>query len=108
MKRVAFKSYKKWKVLSKLDWLIKKNVLNYFISNNSKLASNSLIDSEVKTYCKKKLSSHSKNKVFISELKKMCIVSGKGRSVYRIGLSRVKVRELQSMGLILGLKKFYW
>ena len=103
MKRVAFKSYKKWKVLSKLDWLTKKNVLNYFISNEK-----DNIDYELKTYCKKKLHSHSSNRPFISKLKKMCIVSGKGRSVYRLGLSRVKVRELQSMGLILGLKKFYW
>ncbi len=103
MKRVAFKSYRKWKVLSKLDWLTKKNVLNYFISNKSYN-----VDSELKTYCKRKLQSRSSNRPFISKLKKMCIISGKGRSVYRLGLSRVKVRELQSLGLILGLKKFYW
>jgi len=103
MKRVALKSYRKWRVLSKLNWLTKKNALNYFISNNS-----DSINSELKTYCKRKLSSHSANKPFITKLKKMCIISGNGRSVYRLGLSRVKLRELQSMGLILGLKKFYW
>lgn len=103
MKKVAFKAYRKWKVLSKLDWLTKKNTLNYFISNKTHN-----IDSEVKIYCKRKLSYQSKNRPFTSKLKKMCILSGKGRSVYRIGLSRVKLRELQAMGLILGLKKYYW
>lgn len=103
MKKVAFKAYKKWKVLSKLDWLTKKNALNYFIRNTALLP-----DPEIKTYCKKKLGVKSTNRPFISRLKKMCIISGNGRAVYRIGLSRVKLRELQSLGLILGLKKFYW
>lgn len=45
---------------------------------------------------------------FKSKVKNVCIISGRSRSVNYLGLSRMKIREYQLMGVITGLKKYSW
>lgn len=43
---------------------------------------------------------------FKSKVKNVCIITGRSRAVNYLGLSRIKIREFQSMGVIVGLKKY--
>lgn len=45
---------------------------------------------------------------FKSKVKNVCRISGRSRAVNYIGLSRMKIREYQMMGVITGLKKYSW
>src|ERR1700761_7823474 len=45
---------------------------------------------------------------FKSKIKNVCIISGRSRGVNYLGLSRMKIREYQLMGVITGLKKYSW
>lgn len=43
---------------------------------------------------------------FKTKCKGVCIITGRTRAVNYLGLSRMKIREYQAMGLIHGLKKY--
>lgn len=55
----------------------------------------------------KKLSKLNKRN-FKSKIKNICRISGRSRGVNYLGLSRMKIREYQLMGVITGLKKYSW
>jgi len=80
---------------------IRKNVLKFFIYN-------SMTDMYERTILYKKLSKLNKNRFFKTSCKNVCIITGRSRGINYLGLSRIKIREYQSMGIICGLKKISW
>jgi ribosomal protein S14 len=53
----------------------------------------------------KKLAKIDRLRFFKSMSKNVCIITGRSRGINYLGLSRIKIREYQAMGIIIGLKK---
>jgi len=77
-------------------------ILYKFLQQNSKLTNSQRLHySRALTFLPRNSS--------ISRIKNRCILTGRGRSVYRdFQLTRIKLRELASFGLLMGIKKSSW
>jgi len=77
---------------------IKKKTLKVLIFNHE-------ISMGHRLFLTRKLSKLNKRN-FKSKIKNTCIISGRSRGVNYLRLSRMKIREYQLMGAIVGLKKY--
>jgi ribosomal protein S14 len=77
---------------------VKKWALKFFIFNQS-------IDIYDRILLYKKLSKLNKKRFFTTAHKNVCVITGRSRGINYLGLSRIKIREYQAMGIIHGLKK---
>ncbi len=79
---------------------IKKKTLKVLIFNQE-------LDMGHRLFLNRKLSKLNKRN-FKSKIKNICMITGRSRGVNYLGLSRMKIREYQLMGVITGLKKYSW
>lgn len=73
-----------------------------FLQQNSKLTNSQRLHySRALTFLPKNSS--------ITRIKNRCLITGRGRSVYRdFQLTRMQLRELASFGMLMGIKKSSW